>query len=432
MGSHKKMRRKICVITTNRADYGRLKPAMEAIRAHPGLELQVVAATPLFFDNLLWYLRHGEPVSFWKSIPWYVRARLRAFKSGEEIFRHSYPGRLLREGGFPIHARIPMFLEGGNTRIMTKMAGLCLLGLPEVFEKLRPDVVLINGDRFEMLPVAFAAAYSNILLAHVEGGDISGTIDESVRHAVTKLAHLHFPVTELSAQRLRQMGENSGNVFTIGSLVIDFLKSLDLSLSNEHIYSRYRPWGAKIDFTKPYLLVVHHPVTTEYEANHSNTKELIGAIDGLNMQTLIISSNIDAGSDGVSKAFKEYRDERRPSHVAFSKNFSPEDFSKLLANASVAIGNSSSFIREGAFLGTPAVVVGTRQQARERGRNVMEVSFTKGEIMEAVQKQLGHGKYSSDKKFGDGQAATRLSEILARVEYAKVPLQKKFFDSSRA
>src|SRR3990167_652964 len=136
-------KRKICVITTNRADYGRIKPVMEEIQKDPRLELQVVAGSHLFFDHLFWYFKHGEPTSFWKSFPWYLKARSAAlFRAEEKVLRMEYLSKLLTQEGFPVHARIPMFLEGGNPRVMTKISGLCMLGIAGVFEKLKPDIVL--------------------------------------------------------------------------------------------------------------------------------------------------------------------------------------------------------------------------------------------------------------------------------------------------
>lgn len=424
------VKKKICVVTTDRADYGRLKPVMEAIRKDPHFELQVVVGSHLFFDHLVWYLRHGEPISWWKSFPWHLKARTRAVfaRSNEDIFKLEYFTRFLRSEGFPIHARIPMFLEGGNPRVMTKISGLCLLGLPSIFEKLEPDLVLINGDRFEMFPIAFATVSSNIHLAHLEGGDVSGTLDESTRHAITKLAHFHFPATEKSAKRIVAMGENPKHVYVTGSPVIDMVKRLDTSLDNSFYERNSRGGGERIDFTKPFLLGIHHPVTTRYEENRVDSEELIAALDALSMPTIILAPNIDAGSDGVSAAFRAYRD-RQPRGVTFFKSFTPQDYYRVFAHAAVAVGNSSSFIREGAFFGTPAIIVGDRQQNRERGKNVFEVIPKKADIVNAIKRQLDHGRYPQDALFGDGKAADRIVKILADLDFSKIPVQKSFHES---
>lgn len=434
MISSHSQKRKICVVTTSRADYGRLKPVMREIQNHPELELQVVAGTSLFLDHFFWYLRHGEPVSFLKSFPWYLRSRLSViFNSADKVNRLEYLMKLLSRDDFPIHARLPMFLEGGNPRTMVKTAGLGMLGVPDIFEKLKPDIVLLHGDRFEILPLAMASAFLNIPLAHIEGGDVSGTIDNSVRHAVTKLAHIHFPVTVKSKERLIKMGEDPRLVFLTGSLMVDFLKTVDFSLGGR-FYDRHGhgAWEAEnvrgLDLTKPYLLVVQHPVTTEYDSNYSHTKKLIAAIDEIGHQTLFIAPNIDAGADGVSVALREYYHAVKPALVTFFRGFSPEDFCRLLANASVVVGNSSSLLREGGFLGTPAVLVGSRQDKRERAENVIEVGYDSQEIISAVKKQLEHGKYKSSHIFGDGTASKKIVNILADLDLTLLSLQKGFYE----
>jgi UDP-hydrolysing UDP-N-acetyl-D-glucosamine 2-epimerase len=422
------IKKKICVVTTNRADYGRMKPVMEKIRADETLSLQVVAGTSLFLDHLLWYLRHGEPTSFWKSLPWYVKARGRVF-FGEEAGAHQleHLTRTIVRDGFPVHARLPLFLEGGNTKTMVKTAGLGLLGIPDIFQKLQPDIVLINGDRFEIFSVAMAAAFSNIRVAHIEGGDASGTIDDSIRHAISKLAHIHFPATQKSRDRLLQMGENSQNVFVCGSPIIDTLKSADLSLDNS-FYARHRSGGIKADLTKDFFLVMHHPVTTEYADNYRNTKELIAALAISPLPSVFFASNIDAGSDGVSKAIREYRDQAQKPNAAFFKSIPMEDFYRAFSHARVLVGNSSSFLREAAFLGVPAVVVGNRQQGRERGENVIETPCDRKQINDAIQKQMRHGAYASSNMFGDGNAAEQIVQTLSRLDVGTVSLQKQFFE----
>lgn len=428
MESNQVKKTKLCVITTNRADYGRLKPVMDEIKKNPGFELQVVVGTPLFFDHFLWYLRHGEPVSFMKSLPWYLKARWKTlFGSNRAVARLEYFTRLLSKDEFTVNARIPMFLEGGNPRVTTKILGFALLGISGILEKLRPDLVLVNGDRFEILPIAFATVCANIPLVHIEGGDVSGTLDESTRHAITKLAHVHFSATKRSAERITQMGEDPRHVFAVGSPIIDTISKLDLSLDNS-VYSRNGLGGGdKVDFTKPFLLILQHPVTTRYEENRGDMEELIAAVDSIDMQKLFLASNIDAGSDGVSAALREYR-ERRPKGTVFFKSFIPHDFYRILANTAVAVGNSSSFIRESAYLGTPVVIAGDRQQNRERGSNVLEVLPKRECIVDAVKKQLSHGRYGQDTIFGDGTAAVKIVEILQRLGLKSINLQKKFYD----
>ena len=421
-------KKKICVVTTNRSDYGRMKPIMEAIRKRDDLELQVVAGTPFFFDHLFWYMRHGEPLSFWRSLPWHVRARTMAlFGRDAELQSKEQLMRLLIADGFPIHARIPMFLEGGNLRVMAKTVGLALLGVPDVLLKLNPDIVLMNGDRFEILPIAFATVALNIPLAHIEGGDVSGTIDESVRHAITKLAHIHFPATKMSGERIRAMGENPERIIVTGSPVIDTLAGLDLSLDNS-IYDRYYIAGDRIDFTKPYLLIMQHPVTTRYEENRQEMEEIIAAVRDAPMQKIFLDPNIDGGSDGVSVALRTYRD-THPSGVAFGKYFRPHDFYRIISNAAVLVGNSSSFIRESAYLGIPTVLTGDRQAKRERGGNVLEVPAKIKAIQEGIKRQIAHGRYKPDFRFGTGTSAEQIVHVLSGLNLENLSIQKTFYES---
>lgn len=417
-------------MTTDRANYGRLKLVMDAIQKDPSLDLQLVVGTPLFFDHLIWHLRHGEPVSLLKSLPWYIKARLKTlFSPGKSIADLEYSTKLISQEGFQIHARIPMFLEGGNPRVMTKILGFALLGISRIFEKLKPDIVLIHGDRFEMLPIAFATICSNIPLAHIEGGDVSGTLDESTRHAITKLAHIHFPSTEKSAERIRMMGENPRNIFTVGSPIIDTVSQLDFSLDDSVYIRNGSGGGERIDFTKPFLLVIQHPVTTRYTENRQDMEELVAALDLINMHKLFLVPNIDAGSDGVSNALREYR-AKKPRAAAFLKSLIPHDFYKVLANTTVAVGNSSSFIRESAYLGTPSVIVGDRQQNRERGKNVIEVLPKRNDIVVAVKQQIAHGRYEKDTLFGDGHAAAKIVETLKKIDPKSIEVQKTFYESS--
>lgn len=401
---------------------------MREIQKDPDFELQVVVGTPLFFDNFFWHLRHGEPISLFKSLPWYLKARWKTiFGSHKAVARLEYFTKLLSQEGFPISARIPMFLEGGNPRVMTKILGFALLGISGIFERLKPDMVMLNGDRFEILPIAFATVCANIPLIHIEGGDVSGTLDESIRHAITKLAHLHFAATEKSASRICQMGEDPRRVFTVGSPIIDTISRLELSLDNS-VYGRNGLGGGeRIDFTKPFLLVLQHPVTTRYEENRKDTEELIAAVDSIDIQKLFLAPNIDAGSDGVSAVLRKYR-EKKPKGAAFFKSFIPHDFYRILKNASVAVGNSSSFIRESAYLGTPAVIVGDRQQNRERGRNVIEVLPKRDKIVSAAQEQIRHGLYAKDTIFGDGHAAAKIVETLKNIDPESIELQKTFYE----
>lgn len=397
-----------------------------ALRKRPDVQLQVVVGSAAHFDGIISYLRDASVHSLRHALPWYVRARLlKIFGGTAAVLRREKLSRTIMDDGFSIDARLPLLLEGGTPREMVISNSRGLRSLVDIFARLKPDIVLINGDRFEIFSVAVAAVLLNIRLAHIEGGDVSGTIDNSIRHAVSKLAHLHFPATDESAQRLVRMGEDPATVFTFGSPIIDALRGIDTSLDNS-FYERHPHDVGRIDLTKPFLLVAHHPVTTEYDDNRRQMGEILAALDMLKLPQFFIAPNIDAGSDGISAMMREYRAGEGASRGVFHKHLSLEDYTKLLAHAAVAVGNSSSFIREAAYLGTPAVVVGTRQSHRERGANVIEVACSKGEIADAIRRQLEHGTYPRDERFGAGNSAAQIARTLIEIDLSQVLVQKFF------
>jgi UDP-hydrolysing UDP-N-acetyl-D-glucosamine 2-epimerase len=320
----------------------------------------------------------------------------------------------IRADGFRPNATIYCNVEGDNPATMAKSTGLAILELSTAFRDLAPDVVLTVADRYETLANAIAASYMNIAVAHTQGGEVSGSIDEAVRHAVTKLSHIHFPATVRGEQILHKLGEDPAKVFRTGCPALDLASDLDLTLTQD-VLDRYGGTGSSLDFRQPFCLVVQHPVTTEYGRAAAQIDETIAAVDALGMQTVWLWPNIDAGSDDISKRIRMYRELRDPKHVHFYRNFSPEDYLRFLAAASCIIGNSSSGLREAALLGTPCVNIGTRQSLRERGANVSDVSYDAGAIAGAVRQQLAHGRYPTDDLYGDGKAGRRIAEILSTV-----------------
>ena len=369
-------RRKVCVVVASRANYARIKTALEAIRDHPELELQIVAGASLVLE------RFGNAVD------------------------------VMTADGFVPDATIRFIIEGETPATMAKSTGLGLLELPTVFELLQPDVVVTIADRFETISTAIAAAYMNIPVAHTQGGELSGSIDESVRHAVTKLAHLHFPATELAARRVVAMGEDPQTVFQVGCPSIDLVARTDLGLRSD-VLKQFGGVGAPVDADKPFLLMMQHPVTTEYGLGIDQINQTLDAVASIGMQALVFWPNVDAGSEHVAKGIRVFRELGRAHGFHFFRNLPPEVFVKLMAHCACMVGNSSAAIREGAFLGTPAVNVGTRQQHRERGPNVVEAAHDRDEIADAIRRQVAHGRYPSSQLFGDGDAGRRIAEILA-------------------
>ena len=383
--SSNKARRKICVVVNSRANYGRIKSVMRAIQDHPDLELQtIVGASALLY-------RFGHAVDN------------------------------IRADGFEPSATVYSIVEGENPTTMAKSTGMAIMDLSTQFENLRPDVVLTVADRFETIATAIAASYMNIPVAHTQGGEVTGSIDESVRHAVSKLAHVHFPATELAKDYLLRMGEEEVRVHMTGCPAIDLIADLDLALPPD-LFTSNKGVGATLDPSQPYLVVLQHPVTTEFGQGFGQVQETLAAVLALDMQTAWLWPNVDAGSDDVSKGLRMHREINGDGKLHFYRNFTPEDYARLIANAACLIGNSSSGLREGAFLGTPTVDVGTRQARREHGENVVHAGYDRAEVETKARQQIAHGRYSKSALFGDGSAGRQIADVLAG---APVSVQKR-------
>lgn len=371
-------RRRICVVVGSRANYGSIKSAMRAIKRHPSLALQVVVGASAILD------RYGSAVS------------------------------LIEEDGFEPSARVHMLIEGETPVTMAKSTGLGLLELPSVFERLQPDIVITVGDRFETMATTLAAAYMNIPIAHTMGGEVSGTIDESIRHAVTKFAHIHFPASREAAERVIRLGERPGDVYMVGcprvDLVLETLAAdgdaLDDVLFDTGV-------GERLDLSRPFVLVSQHPVTTEYGEGERQITETLAAVRELDVQAIVLWPNADAGSDDLARGIRKWREQGLDDNMHFFKNLPVTTYVRLMKRTACLVGNSSSGIREGASIGTPVVNVGSRQDMRERGRNVAQVGHERGEITRALRTQLDHGPYESEPIYGDGKAGERIADILA-------------------
>lgn len=372
------MRRKVCVVITARPSYSRIKTALRAIKNNPDLELQIVIAASALLD------RYGTAVN------------------------------VIENDGFDIAARVYMVLEGENLTSMAKTTGLGMLELATVFDNLRPDVVVTIADRYETLATAVAASYMNIPVAHVQGGEVTGSIDEKVRHAVTKLSDLHFVSTRYAARRVQRMGEEKERIFVTGCPSIDLaaevLKNPKLDFNP---FEKYGGVGDLHELLNGYLVVMQHPVTTEYKLARQQAVETLEAIHQINMPTLWFWSNVDAGSDGTSNAIRTFRETVKPKNMHFFKNMTPTDFLRLLYNSKCLVGNSSVGIRECSYLGVPVVNIGTRQAGRERGRNVIDVGHDLEEIKDATLRQIRHGRYDPDNLYGDGRAGEKIAQLLA-------------------
>jgi UDP-hydrolysing UDP-N-acetyl-D-glucosamine 2-epimerase len=374
------MKRKICVVVTARPSYSRIRTALKAIQSDSGLELQLVAAASTLLD------RYGNAV------------------------------RYMEQDGFEVASRVHMVVEGENLVTMAKTTGLGLLELATAFDNLKPDIVVTIADRYETIATAIAASYMNIPLAHIQGGEITGTIDEKVRHSVTKLADIHLVSTKKAAENVIRMGEEPSSVYITGCPSIDIAASvLENPSINFDPFAKYKGVGEVFDLNTDYLVVMQHPVTTEHERARAQVMETLHAVHEIGLPTFWFWPNVDAGSDGTSRGIRQFRELQRPTNIHFFKNMEPEDFLRLVYNSNCLIGNSSVGIREASYLGVPTVNIGTREVGRERGPNVIDVDYEKTQIRSAIQSQLSNGRYPSDSLYGSGGAGRRIAEILRDV-----------------
>jgi len=371
-------RRKVCVVVTARPSYSRIRTALRAIQQHPALELQLVVAASALLD------RYGNAV------------------------------QAIERDGFKIDARVYMVLEGENLVTSAKSTGIGLSELATVFDNQQPDAVVTVADRYETLATAVAASYMNIPVVHVQGGEVTGSIDEKVRHAVTKLSNLHLVSTAMAAERVIRLGEEPGCVVVTGCPSIDIAAEVAAAPAMDFDpFAKYGGVGPTTDLSHGYLVVMQHPVTTEYDEARQQVEETLYAVKDLDLPVLWFWPNADAGSDGTSKGIRVFREKEQPANFHLFRNMFPEDFLRLLVHATAIVGNSSVAIRECSFLGVPAVNVGTRQQGRERGANVIDVGHDRAAIGEAIREHVRRGRTAPDHLYGNGRAGIRIAECLA-------------------
>jgi UDP-hydrolysing UDP-N-acetyl-D-glucosamine 2-epimerase len=371
-------KRKICVVITARPSYSRIKTALTAIQAHPALELQLVAAASALLDN------YGKVVDTMES------------------------------DGFAVAEQVYMILEGENLVTSAKSTGLGIVELATVFDNLKPDAVVTVADRYETLATAVAASYMNIPLVHVQGGEVTGSIDEKVRHAITKLADLHLVSTPKAAERVIRMGEDPASVHVTGCPSIDIAAGVMQNPALDfNPFEKYGGVGDTFDLLGGYLVAMQHPVTTEYEVARQQVTETLFAVREIGLPVFWFWPNVDAGSDATSRGIRSFREIEQPENMRFFKNMLPEDFLRLLYNSRCIVGNSSVAIRECSFLGVPAVNIGSRELGRERGKNVIDVDYRRSEISSAIRRHLNNGHYPSDQIYGNGNAGTRIANLLA-------------------
>jgi UDP-hydrolysing UDP-N-acetyl-D-glucosamine 2-epimerase len=374
-------KRKVCVVITARPSYARIKTALAAIRDHAELELLLVVAASALLD------RYGNAL------------------------------QVIEREGFRIERTVYMVLEGESLVTSAKTTGIGLSELATVFNDLRPDMVVTIADRYETIATSIAATYMNIPLVHVQGGEVTGSIDEKTRHANTKLADVHLVSCDHARDRVVKMGENPDMVFVTGCPSIDLAKeALRVETGDvAALIGKYTGVGAPVDPSKPYMVIMQHPVTTEHNAARDHMRLTLEAVHATGHQALWFWPNVDAGSDGTSGAIRAFRELNPKLNAHFYKNMAPMDFLSLLINSRGIVGNSSVAIRECSYLGVPAINIGSRQNRRDRGRNVVDVPHDKLAIMDAIEAMWQQKDRPRDTVYGNGEAGKNIADVLARV-----------------
>lgn len=381
--------RAIGVITVARSDYGHLRSVLEAIRAAPGLELRLFAAGAHLSSGL------GETV------------------------------RAIERDGFPIAERVAIPVESDAAADLAAAAGTGLAGFARAFARHRPDLVVVLGDRLEMLSAAVAALPLTIPVAHVHGGEVTeGAIDEQIRHAITKLSHLHFPAAEPFARRILQMGEEPWRVHCVGAPGLDRLPRLAV-LSRADLAAR-----VGLPLRTPTLLVTLHPVTLEAEDTDAHVEELAAALARTEGDVIITSPGADTAYRTITGRLEALA-ATRPG-TRFVASLGEDAYCSLLREADVMVGNSSSGLIEAPSFALPVVNIGRRQHGRLRAANVVDVGHGREEILAGLRRALDpafrRGLAGLRNPYGDGHAAPRIVGVLAEVALGRRLVQKRFVD----
>lgn len=380
-------RRTVCLITGTRAEFGLLKPVMMRIRESDNLSLQVIATGMHLLPE------YGNTVS--------------------EISRN----------GIPISARVPMIVSGNDKTSMTLSIGLGIISFTQVLNDLDPDIVLVLGDRFETFAAAVAASFSGRVVAHMAGGDtLQAGYDEYVRHAITKISHIHFPATDASAERIIRMGEERKNVFITGSTALDTINHLELP-PPEKIRKKYHLEE------KDFILVVQHPISTDPTLSREQMRTTLDAILELGYQMLVLYPNNDPGGAEIIEVINNY-EKSSPDKIHAYRSIPFEDYLGIMQIASVMVGNSSSGIIESPAFHLPVVNVGNRQKGRERAENVLDVPHEKEKIKRSIQTALSDGPFlarvqNCTNPYGDGHASERIVDVLSTIPLDEGIFQKR-------
>jgi len=378
-------KRKVLYISGTRADYGLMKTTLFSVKNSPGLDLEII-------------------VTGMHLMPEFG-------KTANEI----------KKDGFKIY-EINAVYDKDSKGSMADFIGKFIPLLIEKIKKIKPDIILVLGDRAEMLAGAVVGAYMTIPVAHIHGGDVSSTIDDTSRHAITKLSHIHFPATKKSSERIKKMGEEKWRIFMTGAPGLDDILAAKL-VSDKIIAEKY-----KLDLLKQILLVVQHPVTAEINQAKAQMEETMSAIKELGHQTIVIYPNADAGGREMIKVIEKYR---KYPFIKIYKNITRIEYLSLLKITNVMVGNSSSGIIETPMFHLPVVNIGSREIGRERACNVIDVNYKKSDIKKAIAVALFDRKFKNRIKNcknpygGKEMVGSKIAKILSSIKIDKKLLQKK-------
>lgn len=372
-------KRRICYVTGTRADFGLMQATLAAIQAHAALELSIVAT------GMHLSAQHGNTV--------------------DEI----------AAAGLPVSARVGVDLSDSTGASMARNIGRMLQGFVDAFENLRPDLVLLLGDRGEMLAGALAAIHLNIPVAHIHGGERSGTVDEPVRHAISKLSHIHFVATDEAHERLVRMGEDAGRVFVTGAPGLDGLK--ELATTSRELLCR----ELEFDPAQRIGLLVFHPVLQEARLAGEHAKALVQGMLDEGLQILALMPNSDAGSEAVRAELERVRNHPK---VRVLAHLPRARFVSWMAACDAMVGNSSSGIIEAATFGTPVINIGIRQNMRQRNLNVTDTAPDINSVRAALQATMQKGRFAAINCYGDGNAGRRIASHLGTLPLTEALLLK--------
>jgi GDP/UDP-N,N'-diacetylbacillosamine 2-epimerase (hydrolysing) len=371
--------RKIYYISGTRADFGLMRATLEAMRDTADLEIAVIVTG-----------MHLSP------------------KYGETVVE-------IEDARLPIKARIAVDLEEATGATMARNMGTMLSGFASVLEADRPDVLLLLGDRGEMLAGALAAIHLNIPIVHIHGGERSGTVDEPVRHAISKLAHFHFTATEDARERLIRMGESSSHIYVTGAPGIDGLVRL-AEESRDDLCAKFG-----FEPSKALALFIYHPVLQESASTGQEVGEILDFFAKSEIQVVALMPNSDAGSDAICAQMQKRVSNK---FICLRTHLDRRSFASLMASADVMVGNSSAGIIEAASFGIPVVNIGTRQNLRQRNKNVRDVPLSLPEIRNAIVEAIKNGPYPRENVYGEGRAVERIIALLQKIPLGKATLMK--------